>query len=140
MLTSQPCQKVVFFLAGLYGTPLNTHLVSQGLQKADEEAMEGRRKKTLREIIELLRQHKEELETHFKVQEIGVFGSYVRGEAKRGSDLDILVTFKEPVGLFTFMDLEEYLEELTGVKVDLVSKKALKPGIGERILQEVMSI
>ena len=71
---------------------------------------------------------------------IGVFGSYVRGEQKRQSDVDVLVEFEEPVGLFEFMDLEMYLTDLLGVKVDLVSKKALKPHIGERILKEVIMV
>jgi len=55
-----------------------------------------------------------------------VFSSCVRGEEGKNSDIDIFVEFKEPVGLFEFMDLEEYLENLLGGKVDLVSKKALK--------------
>ena len=76
----------------------------------------------------------------FKVKTIGVFGSYVRGEQNRQSDVDLLVEFEEPVGLFEFMDLEMYLTDLLGVKVDLVSKKALKPHIGERILKEVTMI
>jgi predicted nucleotidyltransferase len=54
--------------------------------------------------------------------------------------VDVLVEFEEPVGLFEFMDLEMYLSDLLGVKVDLVSKKALKPHIGERILKEVILI
>jgi predicted nucleotidyltransferase len=80
------------------------------------------------------------LRKRFKVKTIGVFGSYVRGEQKRQSDVDLLVEFEEPVGLFEFMDLEMYLTDLLGVKVDLVSKKALKPHIGERILKEVTMI
>jgi predicted nucleotidyltransferase len=91
-------------------------------------------------IKRTLSRHKAELRKKFKVKDIGVFGSYVRGEQKRGSDVDVLVEFEEPVGLFEFMDLEEYLSELLGVKVDLVSKKALKPHIGERILQEVVMV
>jgi predicted nucleotidyltransferase len=87
-----------------------------------------------------LLQHKAELQKKFKVKTIGVFGSYVRGEQKRGSDVDVLVEFEEPIGLFEFMDLEDYLSQLLGVKVDLVSKKALKPHIGERILEEVIMI
>ncbi len=94
----------------------------------------------LSEIKDFIKQHKRELEERFKVKEIGVFGSYVKGEEKRGSDIDILVEFREPVGLFEFMDLEEYLEKLLGTKIDLVSKKALKPRIGEYILKEVMYI
>ena len=96
--------------------------------------------KTLNEIEEIIKQHKQVLRGKFKLKEIGIFGSYVRGEEVKKSDVDILVEFKEPVGLFEFMDLEEYLEKLLGVKVDLVSKKALKPRIGEYILKEVVYI
>ncbi|MGD0070177.1 MAG: nucleotidyltransferase family protein [Candidatus Bathyarchaeia archaeon] len=91
-------------------------------------------------IKRTLLQHKTELRKKFKVKSIGVFGSYVRREQKRHSDVDVLVEFEEPVGLFEFMDLEMYLSDLLGVKVDLVSKKALKPHIGERILKEVILI
>jgi predicted nucleotidyltransferase len=92
------------------------------------------------DIKRILLQNKAELRKRFKVKTIGVFGSYVRGEQKRQSDVDVLVEFEEPVGLFEFMDLEMYLTGLLGVKVDLVSKKALKPHIGERILKEVAMI
>lgn len=85
-------------------------------------------------------QHKAELREKFKVKTIGVFVSYVRGEQKRNSDVDVLVEFEEPVGLFEFIKLENYLSDLLGVKVDLVSKKALKPHIGEHIMQEVIMI
>lgn len=94
----------------------------------------------LNEIKEILKQNKKELKDKYKIKKIGVFGSYVRGEEKKRSDIDILVEFSEPVGLFEFMDLEEYLEKLLGVKVDLVSKKALKPRIGQHILKEVVYI
>ena len=91
-------------------------------------------------IKRLLLQNKDELSQKFEVKTIGVFGSYVRGEQKLSSDVDILVEFQEPVGLFEFMKLENYLSDLLGVKVDLVSKKALKPHIGEHIMQEVIMI
>jgi predicted nucleotidyltransferase len=91
-------------------------------------------------IKRLLLQNKDELRLKFEVKTIGVFGSYVRGEQKLGSDVDILVEFQEPVGLFEFMKLENYLSDLLGVNVDLVSKKALKPHIGEHIMQEVIMI
>ncbi len=94
--------------------------------------------KALKEIKQILAQHKEELKLKYKVKDIGIFGSVVRGEQKKKSDVDVLVEFAEPVGLFAFMDLEEYLERLIGAKVDLVSKKALKPRIGEYILKEVI--
>jgi predicted nucleotidyltransferase len=88
----------------------------------------------------VLARHKQELRERFKVKEIGVFGSYIKGKQRRKSDVDILVEFEEPVGLFDFIGLEEYLSNLLGVKVDLVSRKALKPRIGERILKEVIYV
>lgn len=94
----------------------------------------------LNQIMEILKENKKELEEKFKVKEIGVFGSYVKGGERKKSDVDILVEFKEPVGLFEFMNLEEYLSKLIGLKVDLVSKKALKPIIGGYILKEVVYI
>ena len=96
--------------------------------------------KTLEEIKARLEQLKPTLREKFKVKTIGVFGSYVRGEQKRGSDVDVLVEFEEAVGLFEFMRLENYLSDLLGVKVDLVSKKALKPYIGEYIKREVVYV
>src|SRR3989338_7820458 len=91
----------------------------------------------LEEAKSIIRQHKQELGQKFKVKEIGIFGSYEKGEQKKRSDIDILAEFKEPIGLFQFIELEEYLEKLLGAKVDLVSKKALKPRIGEYIMKEV---
>ena len=97
-------------------------------------------KKKIDRIIMMLRENKPILEEKYKVKTLGVFGSYVRGEQKEDSDLDILVEFQEPVGLFKFMELEEFLGKNTGVKVDLVSKKALKPRIGKYILKEVINV
>jgi predicted nucleotidyltransferase len=96
--------------------------------------------KKLDEIKRILEEYKPIMEEEFKVKEIGIFGSYVRGEQEEDSDIDILVEFSEPVGFFTFLDLEEYLKELLGIKVDLVSKKALKPTIGQYILQEMIPV
>jgi hypothetical protein len=89
-------------------------------------------------IKETLKARKGELRNQFKVKEIGVFGSFVRGEQRKSSDIDILVEFEEPIGLLEFMDLEEYLSNMLGRKVDLVSKKSLKPFIGEYIKKEVV--
>ena len=92
------------------------------------------------EIKRTLSQHEAELKKKFKVKTLGVFGSYIRGEQKRGSDVDVLVEFEEPIGLFEFMKLENYLSDLLGVKVDLVSEKALKPYIGSHIKREVVYV
>ena len=97
-------------------------------------------KKSLDEIKEVIKKHKDELKEKYSVKEIGIFGSIVRGEAKEDSDVDILVEFEKPIGLFKFLELEEYLSNLIGRRVDLVSKKALKPHIGKHILEEVVTI
>ncbi len=94
----------------------------------------------LESIKSTLAHHRDELRERYSVKWIGVFGSYVRGEQGKTSDLDILVEFEEPVGFFKFLELEEYLSELLGVEVDLVSKKALKPYIGRNIIREVVPV
>jgi hypothetical protein len=98
--------------------------------------------KTLEEIRAQLEVLKPTLKERFKVKTIGVFGSYVRGEQKRGSDVDVLVEFSADakVGFFKFLELEEFLSRKLGVKVDLVTKDALKPFIGKCILQEVVMV
>ncbi len=96
--------------------------------------------KTLDEIKAIIEKHKKELRENYGVKEIGIFGSFVRGEARKDSDIDILVEFERPIGFFKFLELEEYLSNLIGRKVDLVSKKALKPHIGKYIFEEVVTI
>jgi len=98
--------------------------------------------KKLVEIRETLERYKSELQKRYKVREIGVFGSYVRGEQTPISDVDILVEFEDnaDIGLLKFVNMENYLSELLGVKVDLVLKRALKPHIGKYILGEVIYI
>ena len=94
--------------------------------------------KDIDEIKKTLKAHRELLASKYKVKTIGVFGSYVKGTPKRKSDVDILVEFKRTVDFFEFLDLEEYLEQILGIKVDLVTKQALKPYIGKHILEEVV--
>ncbi len=96
--------------------------------------------KDFKQIQSLLLQHKSELKKKYHVKKIGVFGSYVRGEQKKSSDVDILVEFEESIGFFAFMEMEEYISTILGVKVDLVTKNALKPRIGKHILKEVVAI
>ena len=90
-----------------------------------------------KEIIKIIRNSKPEMESHYGVQRLGLFGSYVREKQKKKSDIDILVTFNRDIDLFDFLDLHEYLESQLRVKVDLVMESALKPAIGKRILSEV---
>ena len=99
-------------------------------------------RKSLDRIKEILKEHGKELKEKYGVKEIGIFGSYLRGEAREESDLDILVEFEHDakISLLDFVELENYLSDLLGVKVDLVEKSALKPGIGKRILDEVVYV
>ena len=76
----------------------------------------------------------------YEVESMELFGSYVREEQSEGSDLDVLVAFKKAPSLFKFVELENVLAEALGVKVDLVMKDVLKPGIRKRILEEAVSI
>jgi predicted nucleotidyltransferase len=91
-------------------------------------------------IKEILEKHKAEIFEKFHAAEIGVFGSYVRGEHKKESDIDILVSFSKPIGFIKFMRLEFYLSELLGKKVDLVTRESLKPHIGAFILKETQYV
>ena|SRR3989304_695329 len=80
--------------------------------------------KSLEEVKKTLQSHKEELKKKYGVRKIGIFGSYVRGEAKKGSDIDILVDFEKPIGL-QFVELADELERLLDIKVELITKDAL---------------
>jgi len=94
----------------------------------------------LDEIKRVLRNHKSVLKDKYNVNTLGIFGSYVRNEQSTDSDLDVLVDFTAPISLFEFIDMEEELSKLLGVKVELVSRNALKPYIGKRILNEVQFV
>ena len=97
---------------------------------------------TFEQIKSTLAKHKEELRLKYKIKEIGIFGSYVRGEQKKQSDIDILVEFEETadLSLLDFIGIENYLSDFLGIKVDLVEKHTLKPRIGKHVLEEVVRI
>jgi len=94
--------------------------------------------KSLQDIMNWLVQHKPLLQDQYHVNELGIFGSYIRQEQTETSDVDVLVEFSETPSLLTFINLEHYLSDNLGVKVDLVHKSGLKPRLGERILAEVV--
>ena len=94
----------------------------------------------LEEVFALLRREKSFLKREYKVKRIGIFGSYIRGEQVKGSDLDILIEKDEAIGLLKLANLKNYLSRLVGLNVDLVNKKSLKPRIGENILREVVYV
>ncbi len=95
---------------------------------------------TLREVLHSLRGVLPELEQGYGVKTLGVFGSYVRGDSSRRSDLDLLVEFNRVPTMFEFVRLERHLSAKLGVKVDLVMKSALKPEIGKRIQNELAPV
>ena len=98
--------------------------------------------KELVEIKQILQAQKPYLFEKYGVTEIGVFGSYARGEQRPDSDLDVLIELTDPprISLMGLVNLENYLSDLLGMKVDVAIKKNLKKRIGRRILQEVVSL
>ena len=98
------------------------------------------RARSLEKILEILRQQIPMLTERYHVEKLEVFGSYVRSEQKKDSDLDILVTFKEDPSLLTYIAIENYLSDVLGIKVDLVMKDSLKPKIGQQILREAIPV
>ena len=92
---------------------------------------------SLGDIRRTLREKLPELRVRYGVRSLGIFGSYVRGEATARSDLDVLVEFQLTPTLFEFAELEEHLTTLLRVKVELVTRRALRGARGERILEEV---
>ena len=96
--------------------------------------------KNLEQIKSIINGHKLLLEERFKVKSIGLFGSSLRGEQSQESDIDILVEFHSTIDLFEFIELENFLSEILGSKVDLVMRDALKPRIKDRILRETVDI
>ena len=125
----------------LYNTTLTiVNYLKVGMELQDSMNMVP--SKSVAEIKKILEKHRKELKEKYGVKEIGIFGSYVRGEDRGESDIDILVEFypKAEMDLIRFVELEGYLSDLFGVKVDMVMKSALKPRIGKRILKEVVYI
>lgn len=89
-------------------------------------------------IKRILRRHLPELHERYAVRSLGIFGSYVRGEQQKKSDLDVRVEVDDSaLTLLKFIELENTLSDLVNLKVDLVDKAGLKPGIGQRSLAEV---
>jgi uncharacterized protein len=91
------------------------------------------------DVLGLLRQHEPEIKNRFGVATIGIFGSFIRGEERPESDVDVLVTFRKGKETFdNYMDCKFYLEDLFGRKVDLIMKGAIKKRLKPYILGEVV--
>lgn len=94
--------------------------------------------KTLDEISKLLEQHKSEFQKKYRLKEIGIFGSYAKGEQTENSDIDILVEFIDAPDLLTFLEFEGYIEKILGTKTDMVRKKAIRSELKDNILRDVI--
>ncbi|MCS6907099.1 MAG: nucleotidyltransferase family protein [Anaerolineales bacterium] len=95
------------------------------------------------EVIALLRQHYAHLATQYGIRRIGLFGSFARGESDEASDVDLVVEFERPIG-FRFVELAEYLENLLGRKVDLLTPVGVSqirlPWIATEIEQSIIYV
>lgn len=96
--------------------------------------------KSLNDMKNKIKEIQPKLVNEFSVEQIGIFGSYVRGEAREDSDLDILVSLRSNhnLGLIKFNSLKEFLSDLLKIKVDLVVKDGIKPALKQQILNEVI--
>lgn len=101
---------------------------------------QSHRKRSVDEIQQDLRAHLPELRKSYGITYLGIFGSYVRGEQKTTSDVDLLVEFDRPGTLLDFIHLQNDLVDLLGVRVDLVEKSGLKPAIRPYVLAEVVPV
>jgi len=98
--------------------------------------------KTLNEIIKTLNEHnehKEKLKNKYKIKELKVFGSYAKGEQKETSDIDLIVDFEEYPTLIEFLRIQEELEDLLGVKVDLLTEESISPFV-KPFIKEIIGI
>ena len=96
--------------------------------------------KKLKQIQSLLVSSKAELRKKYNVNELGIFGSYARGQQKKTSDVDILVRFNPNASLFDFVGLGNYLEEKLKIKVDVVSENGIRPELKSSIVKDVVRV
>jgi hypothetical protein len=96
--------------------------------------------KTRKEFVVTLGSLKGELESRFHVKSIGIFGSVARNENTETSDLDLIVDFSEPVGMFKFLELRDYLRLALSTDIDLTTPRALKPAIRQTVERDVLYV
>ena len=96
--------------------------------------------KKLKQVQSVLASSKAELRRKYNVRELGIFGSYARGQQKKTSDVDILVKFSPNATLFDFVGLGDYLEEKLKIKVDVVSERGIRPELKSDIIKDVIMV
>lgn len=92
------------------------------------------------EVMKVLSGHSDELHQRFGVKSLALFGSVARDEANDASDVDLLVEFDRPTGLFGLIRLQQYLEKLLSCKVDVGTAAGLRPRVRQRVLQEALRV
>ncbi len=92
------------------------------------------------DIVTKLKELKPVIATRYKVREIGLFGSFVRGEQDVSSDIDLLAEFEDSADLFDWIGLALYLEEIFQRQVDVVPRQALRSELRESVLQQVVTV
>jgi uncharacterized protein len=95
---------------------------------------------TRQEVIARLRSLKEEIATRYDVREIGIFGSVARGDDDQKSDIDLLVEFGPDADLITFIGLWQYLEDVFGTKIDLVSNGGMRSEMRDTVIRDLVLV
>lgn len=90
------------------------------------------------DLLNFLANHREILQRDYRVKSLELFGSVARDEATSNSDVDLLVEFNQPTGLFGMFRLQDYLEDQLGCRVDLGTRNSLKPQLRQRVLAELI--
>ncbi len=96
--------------------------------------------RTVEEIRRLLKEHAPVLAERYGVRVVGIFGSYGRGEQHEQSDLDLLVEYLKPISLLELVGAELYLSDVLGLRVEMVSRRALRQELRDKILQEAITV
>jgi predicted nucleotidyltransferase len=96
--------------------------------------------RTIDEIREVIRAHQGELRRRYKARVVGIFGSYVRGEQRADSDLDVLAVFDSNASLLDLGGAQVMLSEVLGLKVDLIPRADVRPELKETIESETVPV
>jgi predicted nucleotidyltransferase len=93
-----------------------------------------------KEVTRVIESHRQEIMDRFPVKSLYLFGSTARDQAGPESDVDLLVEFSKPVGLFEFIELQQTLETILGCKVDLGTRRSIKLHLRDQVLQEAIRV
>lgn len=92
---------------------------------------------TQKKVIQILRNNSSYLKKTYKVNRIGLFGSFAKGIENKDSDVDILVELEKPIGL-EFIKLADYIEDLLGRKVDILTPEGIRSIRFQNVAKNIM--